>query len=168
MSDGLSVRDERVGDHAAIRDLTAAAFAASRYGDNGEAGIIETLRAAGALTLSLVAERGGRLCGQVTVSPVEVGAAVTGWYGIGPVAVTPAAQGRGIGAALMRAAVGRLEEMRAAGCVLVGDPGYYGRFGFFADGRVRYGDVPVAYVLRLVLAGPDAAGDVRYHAAFGG
>lgn len=162
------IRDENVGDHARIRELTRAAFAASPYGDSGEADIIDALREANALTLSLVAAVEGRVVGQVTVSPVAVGDQDASWYGIGPIAVDPEAQGAGIGSALMRAALARLGDLGAAGCVLVGDPAYYGRFGFSSDGGVTYAGVPVAYVLRRVLAGPDAVGEARYHRAFGG
>ncbi|MEM9972268.1 MAG: GNAT family N-acetyltransferase, partial [Pseudomonadota bacterium] len=56
---------------------------------------------------------------------------------------------------------------RAAGCVLVGDPGYYGRFGFLSDGRVTYAGVDAAYVLRKLIAGPDTAGEAVFPPAFG-
>jgi predicted N-acetyltransferase YhbS len=57
--------------------------------------------------------------------------------------------------------------LHAAGCVVLGDPRYYQRFGFEADPALTYGGKPSPYFQRLVLNGPPASGDVSYHAAFG-
>lgn len=162
------IRDERSTDAAAISGITAEAFAGTPHGHNGEAGIVEALRADGALAVSLVAVEGGQIVGHVALSPVRIAGAGDGWYGLGPVSVDPAHQRRGLGRALIRAGLDRLGELNAAGCVVLGDPGYYGRFGFQSDPALYYADAPAPYFQRLVLNGPAPRGEAVYHPAFGG
>jgi predicted N-acetyltransferase YhbS len=162
----LLIRPERPDDHAAIRAVTIAAFGGSSYGHNGEAGIVETLREDDALTVSLVADAGGQIIGHVAFSPVAITTAEGDWYGLGPMSVAPVHQGRGVGAALMREGLRTIAAMGASGCVVLGDPGYYGRFGFEADPAIRYGPEVSPYLQRLIFEGPAPSGDVRYRAAF--
>jgi predicted N-acetyltransferase YhbS len=163
----VRIQPERVRDHPAIHAVTVAAFQSSSYGHNGEAGIVEALRTAGVLTVSLVAEAGGDIVGHIAFSPVRIAAAEGDWYGLGPLSVIPAWQGRGVGRALVQEGLLTLAALDAAGCVVLGDPAYYGRFGFENDPEVRYGP-PEAwpYMQRLILRGRPPSGDVRYHAAF--
>ncbi|MEC4630073.1 N-acetyltransferase, partial [Bacillus safensis] len=86
-----------------------------------------------------------QLLGHVAVSPVTVSDGSTGWYGLGPISVLPARQGQGIGAALMRAAIDALRQQGARGCVLLGEPAYYGRFGFRAEPGLVLPGVPAEY-----------------------
>ncbi|TPE49373.1 GNAT family N-acetyltransferase [Amaricoccus solimangrovi] len=160
------IRPERPADAGPIRAVTKAAFATAPHAAGTEAEIIEGLRVAGALALSLVAEEGGEVIGHVAFSPVTIGGAA-GWFGLGPVSVRPDRQRAGIGRALIGAGLARLRAWGAAGCVLVGDPDYYRRFGFASDPGVSYPGVPGEYVLRLVLAGPPARGAAVFHPAFG-
>lgn len=162
----LRIRDERADDIDAIRAVVAAAFAAHPHSRQTEHRIVDALRAAGALSLSLVAESDGAVLGHVAFSPVSIGDGSPGWYGLGPAAVAPAQQGRGIGGALIEAGLARLRGLRAAGCVVVGDPGYYGRFGFVAGADLRYPGLPPEYFMALPLTAAPARGDVAYHAAF--
>ena len=104
--------------------------------------ILDALRAAGALTVALVAEEGGEILGQVAFSPVAIDGTARDWYGLGPVAVRPDRQGQGIGQALIRAGLDRIRALGAQGCVLAGAPGYYGRFGFVADPRLQSPGIP--------------------------
>ena len=60
----------------------------------------------------------------------------------------------------------RLEAMGAGGCVVLGELGYYGRFGFESDPELRYGDAPAAYFQRLIFKGPAPPGQVRFHPVF--
>lgn len=161
------IRDEREGDAGAIRTVTLAAFAGMPYSEQTEAAIVDALRAANALALSLVAVEDGEIVGHVAFSPVTVdGASAPGWFGVGPVSVRPDRQKSGIGTALMRAALARLEAAGAKGCVLVGDPAYYRRFGFIASTSLSYPDLPAEYFQVLALA-PDApSGTVAFHPAF--
>ena len=161
------IRQETDKDRAAIRKVTEDAFAPKSFSDGSEAGIPDALREAGALSLSLVADIEGAVVGHVALSPVTFGGAVS-WYGLGPISVAPVRQSEGIGTALIGAALDWLKRSGAAGCVLVGDPGYYSRFGFFSDGEATYGDLDARLVQRIVVDGPDAAGEVQFHAAFGG
>ncbi|WP_282295817.1 N-acetyltransferase [Stenotrophomonas sp. PS02289] len=164
----MQIRPERAQDIPVIHALTREAFADAPHRDGTEQDVVDALRAAGALSVSLVAEEGGALVGHVALSPVTLSDGSEDWYGLGPISVAPPHQGRGLGSALMQAALAALEERGAAGCVLLGDPGYYGRFGFRADPRLRLAGVPQEYFQAVLLKGawPDA--EVRYHAAFGG
>lgn len=160
------IRDQQLDDDAVVRQLVEDAFRGRPYSDGNEAPIVETLRAAGALTLALVAEEGGEILGQVAFSPVAIDGAVRDWYGLGPVAVRPDRQGRGIGQALIRAGLDRIRALGAQGCVLAGAPGYYGRFGFAADPRLQSPGIPPQYFLVLPFGAEVPDGTVTFHAAF--
>ena len=163
----MEIRPERPGDEAAIAEVIEAAFALAKHRDGTEAQIVERLREGGALTLSLVAVDGGTIVGHVAYSPVTIDGADLNWFGLGPVAVQPDQQGKGLGSSLIREGLDRLTEIGAAGCVLVGEPEYYGRFGFRADDRLVYPGLPPEYFQALSLSGDLPAGTVAYHPAFG-
>lgn len=161
----MILRPETATDAPAISALVTAAFATAAHADGNEAEIVEALRAADALLLSLVADADGVLLGHIAASSVTVGGA-PGWACIAPVSVAPEAQGRGVGAALMRAALEALRAGGAGGVVILGDPAYYTRFGLTADGRRRIDGVPGDYVLSLPFT-TDPEGAVAFHTAFG-
>ena len=163
----IEIRDERPGDAAEIGAVTAAAFVGHPFSRGTEPMIVEALRAAGALALSLVAEEAGKILGHVAFSPLEMPAAGLGWLGIGPLSVRPDRQGEGFGAALMKAGLARARAGGAAGCVLVGDLGYYGRFGFARREGLTYSDVPPIYVLSLAFGPVEPAGEAAFHPGFG-
>jgi putative acetyltransferase len=129
--------------------------------------IVSALRNAGRLTLSLVADAQGTLIGHVAVSPVSVSNGATGWFGLGPVSVLPEHQRRGIGSRLMHEALRMLREQGAGGCVVLGEPQYYGRFGFEADPNLILPDVPPQYFQAISLDSSRPQGTVAYHQAFG-
>lgn len=162
----MIIRQENDGDADAIHALTAAAFQGKPYSDGTEAHIVDGLRAAGALTISLVAEDYDEIVGHVAFSPVTINGRPGRWYGLGPISVAPARQRRGIGTALIEAGLSRLRALGAAGCILLGDPAYYGRFGFVSDPVLRYRDVDPRYLQRLVFHGDAPAGEVAFHPAF--
>lgn len=166
LSGPLEIRDERPEDAADIRQVTYAAFQAAEQGGQAEADIITALRAAGALSVSLVAVVDGRIVGHVAFSPVTIDGAPRGWYGLGPVSVVPDMQKRGIGGALIRTGLERLRQVSARGCVVLGEPGYYGRFGFGTDPSLVLEGVPAGYFMRLTLEGETPSGVVEYHSAF--
>ncbi|MCB2065856.1 MAG: N-acetyltransferase [Erythrobacter sp.] len=161
------IREERRGDEAAVRQLVAAAFADEPHSDGSEPEIMDRLRRDGTPMLSLVADQGGVILGHVAFSPVTIGGADCHWFGLAPLSVAPARQKRGIGTALVREGLRRLAEQGAKGCVVLGDPAYYGRFGFAADADISYPGVPPEYFQRLLLAGDMPRGAVRYAPAFG-
>ena len=130
MTPHLVIREETAADVNAIRDVTAAAFATLEISQHTEQFIVDALRAARALTVSLVAERDGNVIGHVAFSPVALSDGTQGWYGLGPVSVLPECQRQGVGKALVLAGLVRLRAMHARGCCLVGHPDYYRRFGF--------------------------------------
>lgn len=163
----MVVRDEQPGDAAVIRAVTLAAFETMPFSQQTEAAIVDALRAADALSLSLVAVEDGEVIGHVAFSPITIdGAAAAGWFGVGPVSVRPDRQGRRIGTALMRTGLDRLRAAGAEGFVLVGDPAYYSRFGFEMARSLTYPGVPAEYfqVLKVTAAAPSGA--VAFHPAF--
>ena len=162
----MKVRAERGDDRLAIGSVITAAFAKAAHADGNEAQIVDALRVAGALRLSLVAESDGAIVGHVAFSPVRVAGRAGRIVGLGPVAVSPARQGQGIGAALIREGLTRIRAGGADGCVVLGNPGYYGRFGFVSDPALTYAGQPNPYFQRLVWRGDPPIGDVAYHAAF--
>ena len=69
--------------------------------------------------------------------------------------------------ALIEQGLAVLRERDAAGCVVLGEPDYYGRFGFAHDPALTYPGPPPEYFRRLVIEGPGASGGVTYAPAFG-
>jgi putative acetyltransferase len=112
----------------AIRSLTARAFAGLAFSDGTEPLVIDALRGANALALSLVAVLGEQIVGHVAFS--AAGSDESGWFALGPVSVEPSLQRRGVGSRLIEAGLREMRDRGARGCVLVGDHRYYRRFGF--------------------------------------
>ncbi|MFO1252666.1 MAG: N-acetyltransferase [Inhella sp.] len=162
----LHLRAERPGDAEAIGALITAAFQGHPHSAGTEAAIVRALRTAGALSLSLVAEQGGRLVGHIAFSPVTVAGQPGAWYGLGPLAVAPACQRQGLGAALVRQGLQQLQEQGAAGCVVLGDPAYYGRFGFRVRPGLLYPGPPPELFMALAWQPPLPQGVVAYHPGF--
>jgi predicted N-acetyltransferase YhbS len=131
MDPSITVRLERPADIAQIRSITTAAFSASQFGHNGEAELIERLRRSCAPFVSLVAEVFGQLSGHVLFTPVTLeDDEVTQGMGLGPISVLPGFQRQGIGARLIESGLNLLDADRHEFVVVLGDPGFYGRFGF--------------------------------------
>lgn len=160
------IRDETGDDAAVISEVTATAFEPLEISSQTEPVIIEALRAAGALTVSLVAEVDGRVVGHVAFSPVTISDGTEDWYGLGPVSVLPALQRRGIGKALVREGLARLKALGARGCCLVGYPDYYREFGFENVPGPVYEGVPPEFFLVLSFDGRVPRGQVGFHDAF--
>ncbi|WP_127124482.1 GNAT family N-acetyltransferase [Pseudoflavitalea rhizosphaerae] len=161
-----TIRREEPSDIDAIDQVTKAAFASAAYSSGTESFIIKALRISGQLTVSLVAEDEGDLIGHIAISPVTVSSGRSGWYGLGPVSVAPSKQGSGVGSGLIRAAIDALKEMHAAGCVVLGEPSYYGRFGFSTDDRLQYLHAPAEYFQVLSFTGNIPEGTVEYDDSF--
>jgi putative acetyltransferase len=160
------VRPETDRDLDAIREVNIVAFRGRPYSQQTEHLIVEALRAADALEVSLVAEIDGEVVGHVAFSAASIGATSSGWFLLGPVAVQPARQGGGIGRALVEAGLAALRSRGARGCVLVGDPAFYGRFGFRPHPGVAWHGVPDENVLCLSMSGDMPVGEVVPHPAF--
>ena len=162
----LEIRDEQPQDVSAICSVTEAAFRDAPYSDHREHQIVDALRKSGDLYLSLVGGLEGEVVGHVALSPVSISDGSEGWFGLGPVCVIPKQQGKGIGSKLINHALARLRESNASGCVVLGDPGYYSRFGFQADPRLEFPGVPPEYFQALLFKGGSPQGEVIYHESF--
>lgn len=162
----MQIRLERPEDATTIHALTEAAFEGRPFSNGAEAKVVEALRAAGALTLSLVATDGDDVVGHVAFSPVTINGDAGAWYALGPVSVWPHRQRSGVGQALIREGLRRLRSAGAGGCVLLGDPGYYARFGFRNDPQLRHAGAPSWAFQCLTLNGPRPTGEVSFHRAF--
>lgn len=147
--------------------VTVAAFKTLESSHHTEQFIVAALRAAGALAVSLVAELDGRVVGHIAFSPVTLSDGTRGWYGLGPVSVLPELQRQGIGKALVKEGLSRLQAMHARGCCLVGDPDYYRQFGFRNAPGLALEGVPPEFFFALPFDGPMPQGTVAFHEAFG-
>ncbi|TCQ16888.1 putative acetyltransferase [Rhizobium sp. PP-CC-3G-465] len=148
--------------------MITAAFEGAPHSDGTEDAIVDALRAGGALTVSLIAERDDEIVGYVAFSRVEINGVVVDWYGLGPIAVRTDQQRQGIGIRPIQAGLDQIKALGAAGCVVFGDPRYYARFGFSADPALQFPDVPPEYFQRLDFGHDARHGVVVYHAAFYG
>lgn len=162
----IVIRNEQSGDEQVIHDLTVRAFEPMPYSNGSEAPIIAGLRQDGDLTISLVAVEEADIVGHIAFSPVTISGMDAGWYGLGPVAVWPNRQKQGIGSALIKEGLSILRVRGAQGCVVVGDPNYYERFGFRSDGTLAYQELPSEYVQSLSFGEKVASGDLKFSPAF--
>jgi putative acetyltransferase len=167
----MIIRDERAHDGGEIRALVEAAFRApNRHAKADytptEHLLVDRLRAAGALTLSLVAEEGGALVGHIAFSPVLIDGRSLEWHGLAPVAVRPDRQNGGIGGKLVREGLARLVASGSKGCVVLGNPAYYQRFGFAAHSDLRLDGVRPQYFMARSFGDRLPNGWVTYHEAF--
>lgn len=164
--ENVLIRDEQAADIPVISKVTVAAFATMEISNQTEQFVIQALRAAKALAVSLVAEVDGRVVGHIAFSPVSMSDGTTNWYGLGPVSVHPDFQRRGIGKALIREGLSRLKKLNARGCCLVGHPRYYRQFGFENAGGLIYEGVPGEFFFVLAFDGRIPSGKVMFHDAF--
>jgi putative acetyltransferase len=164
--DKVRIRSETSADVGAIAEVTVAAFQTLAISNHTEQFIVAALRAAEALTVSLVAEVDGRVVGHIAFSPVKISDGSPNWYGLGPVSVLPECQRKGIGRALIRAGISRLKELGARGCCLVGHPEYYRRFGFQNIRGLVHEGVPKEVFFILSFDGHIPQGIVEFHAGF--
>ncbi len=162
----MLIRDEAPFDIPAIRALVERAFRDAAHGSGTEAAIVDALREDAVLSVSLLAEDDTGIIGHVTFSPVTINGEAVDWYGLGPIAVRADRRRRGVGARLIRAGLERVKGHAARGCVVLGDPAYYGRFGFRQDAALRYPGAPSHYFQCLVMVAGRPQGIVDYHPAF--
>ena len=162
----ISLREETPADIAAIHAVTAAAFRDTPHASGTEANIVDALRRAGALSLSIVALDGDEIVGHVAFSPAKAGDESTRWFTLGPVSVLPGRQRSGIGSSLIRTGLDRLRRDGEAGCILVGDPGYYRRFGFESAPAQSPSPDYAPYFMALAFKAALPAGTMGFHPAF--
>jgi putative acetyltransferase len=166
MNAKIVIRNETNADVGTIAEVTIAAFKTLTISNHTEQFIIEALRAAKALTVSLVAEVNSRVIGHIAFSPVAISDGTRNWYGLGPVSVLPEYQRKGVGKALMQEGLSRLKALNAQGCCLVGHPDYYRKFGFKNIPRLVHEAVPQEVFLALSFTGHMPQGSVTFHEGF--
>jgi putative acetyltransferase len=162
----MIVRREQAADHDAVATITRLAFDRAV-----EAQLTAALRADAGFVpeLSLVAERGGHVLGHVIGTRATIGDVAA--LGLGPIAVAPRQQGEGIGTALMHAVLGGADALGFPAVVLLGDPGFYARFGFVLAAEHGIvppvdGWIPHFQVRTLAAWQPEIAGPFTYAAPF--
>lgn len=162
----MIIRYETTSDIEKIFGVTIAAFRNHPMGNQTEQFIINALRDANALTISLVAEVDGHVVGHIAFSPVTISDGSQNWHGLGPVSVLPEYQKQGIGKSLIHKGLSLLKALGSKGCVLVGDPHYYERFGFRNIPGLIHDGVPQEVFLALPFDKKIAQGTVVFHEGF--
>jgi putative acetyltransferase len=162
----MIIRNETISDIAAINGVTIAAFKNLAITNHTEQFIINALRNAGALTISLVAEVDGKIVGHIAFSPVTISDGAVGWYGLGPVSVLPEYQKKGIGKSLISEGLSLLRKLDGQGCVLVGHPDYYKRLGFQNIPELVHEGVPQEVFFALPFTEKVPNGIVLFHEGF--
>ena len=162
----ITIRNEQPEDIATIAWVTKTAFASERFTSHTEQFIINALRQSNRLTISLVALYEGTIVGHIAFSPVKISSGEQGWYGLGPVSVLPQWQGQGIGIQLIRSGLAQLQQLGGRGCVVLGDPDFYSRFGFKVSSFLLYADAPAEYFQAMAFVGEVPSGQVSFHEAF--
>ena len=162
----MILRKETVADVEAITEVTIAAFKNHQISNHTEQFIINALRDANALTISLVAEIDGRVVGHIAFSPVIISDGTKDWYGLGPVSVLPDYQKQGIGKSLINEGLFLLKHMGGKGCALVRDPNYYKRFGFKNYPELIHDGVPQEVFLALPFNEKVPQGTIVFHEGF--
>ncbi len=162
----IRLREETAPDIPAIHAITAAAFRDAPHASGTEAAIVDALRDAGALSLSLVALDDEEFVGHVAFSIARAEDGSGPWFTLGPVSVKPDRQRGGIGSQLIRQGIDTLRQKGAAGCILVGDPGYYRRFGFEPAPDNSPSHEYAQYFMILPFTPDLPAGAIAFHPAF--
>jgi putative acetyltransferase len=162
----MIIRNEKESDIEAISRVTKAAFENHPISHHTEQFIVHALRSANALAVSLVAEVDGQVVGHIAFSPVTISDGSRNWYGLGPISVLPEFQKQGIGKALIQEGFDLLKSLGGKGCVLVGDPQYYKRFGFKNIPELTLDGVPQEYFLALPFEKHATRGTVVCHKGF--
>jgi HAD superfamily hydrolase (TIGR01509 family) len=131
------IRPETPEDIPGISQVERAAF-----GRSTEADLVDLCRQRGAIGLSLVLEREGRIVGHILFTPVTLDPPCPGWhgFGLGPVAVLPEFQRTGLGSRLIETGLEMCRRQGIDFVVLLGDPRYYSRFGFIPAGEFGLGN----------------------------
>jgi putative acetyltransferase len=162
----MIIRKEKNTDFESITNVTIEAFKNHPISRQTEHFIVNALRSAGVLTISLVAEIDGQIVGHIAFSPITISDGTKNWYGMGPVSVLPNHQKQSIGKALVNEGLSLLKDMGAQGCALVGPPEYYKKFGFKNYPEMIHEGIPQEVFLVLPFNEKIPKGIVKFHEAF--
>jgi putative acetyltransferase len=160
------IRPECEHDRSEIHEVVRSAFEGMSYAAGDEAELVDVLREAGALAVSLVAELDGKVVGYIAFSPAQSTDGTRGWYALGPVAVLPACQGLGIGSKLVRTGLQEVLDLGATGCILTGSPTYYARFGFSVEPSNAPSSEPPEFFMVKLFSDVRPHGPILFHPAF--
>jgi putative acetyltransferase len=165
------VRRERPADHDAVRAVHRAAFAGPAGDEVVEARLVDELREdAGFLPhLSLVAQDGDDVVGHVIATRGRLEPLGIPVLGLGPLGVRPDHQRRGVGSVLIHALVAVAEAAEERLVALLGDPAYYGRFGFVPAAELGVTSPDPGWGVHFQarhLNGPPVGGAFRYAEPF--
>ena len=163
----MEIRPENNDDHNAISETTITAFDDHPFSQQNEHLIIDELRKANALAVSLVAVINDQVIGHIAFSPVSISDGTIDWYGLGPVSVLPEFQGQGIGSKLIKTGISRIMNGTGGrGCVLVGPPNFYTMFNFANYPQLIHEGIPQELFLALPFTENVPSGIVKFHPAF--
>jgi putative acetyltransferase len=159
----MIIRNETISDIEAISKITFAAFQTLAISNHTEQFIINALRDAKALTISLVAEVDGKVVGHIAFSPISISDGSLNWYGLGPISVLPKYRKQGIGKSLILKGLSLLKDIGGQGCALAGDPNFYKRFGFKNIPDLIHEGIPQEFFLALPFDKIIPHGTVMFH-----
>jgi len=162
----MIIRNETVSDIEAISEVTIAAFQNLAISNHTEQFIINALRNANAMTISLVTEVNGQVVGHIAFSPITISDGSLNWYGLGPISVLPKYWKQSIGKSLVLEGLSLLKALGGQGCALVGDPNYYQRFGFRNIPTLIHEGIPQEVFLALPFTEKVPQGIVVFHEGF--
>ncbi len=157
----ICIRDESPRDWKAVYQVVSSAF-----GQSAEAELVEKLREGGSSVVSLVAEEDGEIIGHVLLSRME---APFPALALAPVSVIPTRQRSGIGSALIERAVDRARSEGWAAIFVLGDPNYYGRFGFDREAAAGFMSPYAGQHFMMLKLSPSlsaSTGELRHAPAF--
>ena len=164
----MLIRSEKESDRDGVYAVNVSAFETP-----SEANLVDVLRERASPIVSLVAEHHEEVIGHILFSPVSLlGHPDVKLMGLGPLAVAPKRQRRGVGSALVRAGLEQCTELGFGAVVVLGHPVYYRRFGFLPSSRFGSEsefEVPAEGCMAMELHAKTLCGKtgrVQYHAAF--
>ena len=146
----MTIRQAKPEDFDAIYSLVKTAFQTAKVSDGDEQDFVLKLRKGRYIPeLELVAEEDGVLIGHImlTGASIRENGGCFGTLLLAPLSVALEWRAKGIGAALIREALAKAAALGHSSAVLIGDPGYYGRFGFHSVASISYPGVPGEYTL---------------------
>ena len=162
------IRKERSTDCGLIRAVTEVAFREMPFSDGDEQDVIDRLRSAKVLSLSLVAVIEEKVVGHIAFSPARAGDESCPWFALGPVSVLPDLQRQGVGSTLIESGLGQIEDLGALGCILTGNPEYYRRFGFALSPKNVPPNEPEEFFMLKLFKATQVSGPISFHKAFYG